>query len=180
MRWFWGRWRNLPVWSRRAIQLSLIIVGAIVFDIVLLLLLSILITQQLLDLKTVLSFLAVEVLAAVILRLFGVGQGSEHEETFHRMQIALMKAEVIPKYAHLKIYAVEDDDSLGLDSDSLIINTKLDPPSAYKIPRYLAVLIEEDVIPVREFDTLDAMRITLDSEDIVTNNRLPTGEELGF
>src|SRR4030067_146151 len=71
-----GRWRNLPKLGRWVIRWIGILLAAIVFDYFLVVLLASLTSINVIDWRTVVSLVMVEVFAVVFAKLVGIGEPS--------------------------------------------------------------------------------------------------------
>jgi hypothetical protein len=171
-------YRRIPEIVRRIFKAFAILAFAVVFDVGLLYFLGVLTSLNLIDWKTVFSFLAVEVLAAVIARLMGVGQEPESVQRYRRMRMAAAKAQLVPRYAHLQALHMraEESEPEYPESQYFIVNTETS--TGYWAAPYIYDLVEEGVISAAKFDNESKLREYLNTSKITIANRYPVDDEL--
>jgi hypothetical protein len=171
--------KHFPLIARRIIRWIITIFLAIVGDFALLYLLSILTTLNLIDWKTVVSFLAVEVLAAVVARLIGIGQESDDEIRYRKLRLASFRERLVPRYGHLEIVCLrgeEDEYPEYPHSQYYVINVCY--VTAYWVNRDLCELMQEGVIRRRVFREAVELTDYLAKNKITVEKRYPEGDEL--
>jgi len=177
-RWVRRNYRRIPKIIRRALKLIAAVVFAIGFDIGLLYFLGVLTSLNLIDWKTVFSFLAVEVLAVVIARLMGVGQESESEKRYRRLRMAAAKARLVPQYTHLTALYVKNEESEPEYPESQYFVVNAESSTGYWAAPYIYDLVEEGVIARHTFDNESKLRQFLNDNKITISPRYPVGDEL--
>ena len=175
-----GRWRNLPKLGRWVIRWIGILLAAIVFDYFLVVLLASLTSINVIDWRTVVSLVMVEVFAVVVAKLVGIGEPSDLERTYQTIRIAASKAQSIPQFYHLRAISIENEGHSRSFPYSRyrIVNTRT--KVCYWVPSYIDELIKEEV--VQETKLKDKLRM---DEYMKTNNlkdesRYPKNDELSI
>lgn len=162
---FIAKYKKVPKKIRTILSWVIIIVAAFIFDISLVIFLSYLTQQNLIDWKTFVSLGAVELLAAVLAKLFGIGEPSEAEETYNIIRTASTKARLIPQFSHLKVISTEQDprDTNYPYSQYRVINmtTKI----CYYVPPYINSLVDEEIIEEIKLKDEFAVQAYLKNED---------------
>jgi hypothetical protein len=171
-------YRRIPKIIRRALKLIATVAFAIGFDIGLLYFLGVLTSLNLIDWKTVFSFLAVEVLAVVIARLMGVGQESESEKRYRRLRMAAAKARLVPQYAHLTAPYVKNEESEPEYPESQYFIVNAESSTGYWAAPHIYDLVEEGVILRHTFDNESKLRQFLNDNKITISPRYPIADEL--
>jgi len=141
---YWSRIyrKQIPKLLRQIIKAIIFVVLAVIADFLLLYILTVLTAANLIDWKVVVSFLVVEVLAALFAKIFRIGGPSETEEKNQKIALSISLA----KFSHLVILSIEDEGhSYNYpNSHFRIVNTKA--KTCYWIPSFLKSLVEEEDI----------------------------------
>jgi hypothetical protein len=175
---FLRKYRRLPKLLRTLVYWAFFILVAGIGDYFLIYILASLTSQKLIDWRTVLSFLVVEVLAAVIAKLLKVGQESDSEQRYQRILMASSKAQLVPQFAHLQALYLESEE-FGIeypDSQSRIVNTKT--KIGYWVPSYIDDLVQEEIIQVIKFKEKAKLEEYLKNNNITTALHYPRDDEL--
>jgi hypothetical protein len=178
--------RALRIWYRRRPRIvqqiaywAFLTVSAIAGDIALLNLLSILTSLKLIDWNTVISFLAVEVLAAVVARLLGIGQESEEEKRYRRLRLAALIGGLVPRYWHLQVLCLKGEENEYPEypkSQYYILNTRT--KFAYWADPFLCDLMQENAIKRQILPCSSQLTDHLEKNKIKLEKRYSEGDEL--
>lgn len=152
---------------------------AIAIDYAILYALAFLTNLNLIDWRTVLSFLIAEMLLALLLKLFGFGEESEEAKRYRELRMAITKAKLSSKFGHLEIHYVKDRKELLYPNESrFVVNTKTS--KAYWIPKYLTTLDNEEIINDVEHKSETILKEHMKENKITSFNRYPKGDELSL
>jgi hypothetical protein len=174
----WYR-RNLPEWFRGIFFWGVLIFFAIVGDIALLYILAILTASNLIEWKTVISFLAVEVLAAVVARMLGIGKESYEETLYRRLRLEEFKARMLPRYAHLEVVLLKGEEEEYPEypkSTYYIIN--IETRTAYWVRELYCTMMQDEIIRRRVFPDARSLMDYLREVNVKVEQRLAESIEL--
>lgn len=121
----------------------------------------------------------VELLAAIVARMLGVGRESPEETSYRRLQLASLREELVPKYGHLEIVCLKGEDEEYPEypkSKYYVVNT--DTLLAYRADNFLCDLMREGVIRREIFDNITSLESYLTKKTYVPQNRYHEGDEL--
>jgi hypothetical protein len=171
--------RNFPQWLRGIIYWVVLIFFAIVGDVALLYFLTILTAFNLIDWKTVISFLAVEVLAVVLARMMGIGRESDEEALYRGLRLEELKAAMLPRYAHLEVVCLKGEEEEYPEypkSQYYIINRE--KRSAYWVSPLYCSLMQDEIIKHRIFPNVSSLMDYLTELKLKVEPRMAESFEL--
>jgi hypothetical protein len=134
--------KKIPKPLRLIVKWGGFIVLAAIADFLILYIATVLTAANLIDWKTVLSFLVVEVLAAVFAKMFRIGEPSVTEEKNQKIALSASRAQ----FSHLLIISLGNEGHSDdyPDSHYRVVNTNA--KVCYWVPAYLEPLVEEEDI----------------------------------
>lgn len=170
--------KKVPKWLRFILYWLGIVILASIGDLALLAFLSALTAQNLINWNTVVSFAVVEVLAAVIAKMFKIGAPSDAEEKNEKIRLAASRA----RFSHLQIVSLENEGYADdyPNSHYRIVNTRT--KFCYWVPSYLESLVEEETIFQNEIVLKDETQWKnyLQDNGIRDKTKFPSSAELGI
>jgi hypothetical protein len=172
-------YRRLPRILQFIIHWGVLIVLATIGDYTLLYILSILTSLKLIEWSTVISFLAVEVLAVVIARLLGIGQESEEEKKYRRLRLAALMGGLVPRYEHLLVLCLKGEEKEYPEypkSQYYVLNTRT--KIAYWADLFLCDLMQETAMKRQVFSCASQLAEYLERSEVKLEKRYPEGDEL--
>ena len=170
------KYRRMPKLARQIIKSIVFVVLATIADFLLLYILTVLTAANLIDWKVVVSFLVVEMLAAVFAKLFRIGGPSETEEKNQKIALSISRAQ----FSHLLVLSLENE---GYNTDYpnshyRVVNTKT--RICYWMPTYLEPLVEEEnVLNEIKLDNEEKLERYLKENKLRDANEFPDSSELG-
>jgi hypothetical protein len=175
-------YRQIPRPIRLVLRWLVIIAAAIVGDFALLFFLSALTSAHLIDWTTVISFLAVELLAAVIAKLLGIGEESEGQRSYRTLRMAALKDQLLLRYAHLHVVCLKDEDEEAPpeypESNYYVVNVLTG--IGYWAFIYIYDLVEQGVITFTEFKSSSELQEWLKESKVRIESKYPLFNELGL
>jgi len=169
---FYYRWKHFKPTTKEAIRVLWLYAWVIALGFAVLYLLGSLIQMNLLQLQTVVSFGAVELLAVILGKYL-----LENRERVMSVDDMVKVAENISRFSHLMIHYVD----LGQEEEYpykpyVLVNTKT--KKAYRVPPYVDSLAEKEVVRKVEHDTKDKLNEYL--KGLQYEQRYPEGDELSL
>jgi hypothetical protein len=179
--------RTVRIWYKRNFSPSVrniiyqaTILGLIVtVEIFLIFIAATLTSLRLIDWTIVVSFFVVELLAAIVARMLGVGRESEEEASYRRLHLASLKEGLVPKYGHLEIVCLKGEDEEYPEypkSVYYVINS--DKQCAYWADRFLCDLMREGVMRREIFGNSTLLEAYLAKGGYTIEKRYPERDEL--
>jgi hypothetical protein len=173
------RKKHISPLLRRIIYWVVLLALAIVGELALLYFLTALTAVNLIDWKTVTSFLAVEVLAAVVARMLGLGKESDEETRYRRMRLAQLTNDMVPHYAHLEVVCLKDEEEEYPEypkSQYYIRNS--DRHTAHWVPPTYCGLMQDGIIKCQIFPNARSLLDYLEQRKVFLLHKYPEGYEL--
>ncbi|MGA2791249.1 MAG: hypothetical protein ABSF00_10845 [Candidatus Bathyarchaeia archaeon] len=168
---------KIPKWVRFAGRWAVILGLAIVGDYLIVVLLAVLTSSHLFDWNTFFSFGGVEVLAIALAKLLGIGEPSNAEKTYQRLQLAALTAELALSHARLEVLFPKDEpEPFYPDYPYYVVNT--DTKVGYWIPQHIYYLFRNHIIRAVQFDNIRALKRFARKHKIRLVPRFPWEDEL--